>query len=76
MKNKESGFVIILLILGIALIGLIAVLYFTKGKNEEKSQYDQGQEALDQAKQINQQGIERSIQIQEQLDIQNELNTN
>ncbi len=75
MKNTESGFVMILLILGIAIIGLIAGLYFTKGENGEKSQYDQGQEAIDQAKEINQQGMEPSIQIQEQLDIQNELNT-
>jgi NADH:ubiquinone oxidoreductase subunit 3 (subunit A) len=75
MKNTQSGFVMILLILGIALIGLIAGLYFTKGKDEEKSQYEQGQEAIEQAREINQQGIERSMQIKEQLDIQNDINS-
>ncbi len=75
MKNTEQGFVMIVLIIGIALMALMMGLYFTKNGSEPKSQYDTGQEAIEQAKQINQQGIERSTQIQEQLEIQNELNS-
>lgn len=74
MKNTQSGFVMILIILGVALAAIIAGLYFTKGKNEEKSQYQQGQEAIEQAKEINQQGVERSMQIQEQINLQSDLN--
>lgn len=68
MKNSQSGFALVILIIGVALIAVIAATYFTKTKsNDQKTQYETGQEAIKQAEQIN---VESLIEAQ---NIQNEL---
>jgi hypothetical protein len=75
MNHNNSGFVLILLLITAAIIGLATAAYFIRGKEGQKSQYESGQEALEQAKDINQKSIEQSMQIKEQLDLQNSINS-
>lgn len=75
MKETQTGFTLILLIIALAIIALMTGLYFTRGTETQKSQYETGQGAIEQAREINQQGSQNSRQIQEQLELQNDLNT-
>ena len=65
----------ILLIIGLVLMMLMFGAYFLKSSETQKSQYDAGQEGIQQAKDVNQKSYQQSQQIQEQLEIQNEVNT-
>jgi uncharacterized protein (UPF0333 family) len=57
-----------LLILGLALLAIMATIYLTRSTKEgQKSQVQVQQEAIQQAKDIQQQNIEQSQRIQEQM---------
>lgn len=75
MNNSQTGFGLILLIIGLALIGVIFAFYFTRDGDEQQSQYETGQAAIEQARQINQ-GSQQTKQLEEQLELQNNLNSN
>ena len=68
MKNSQSGFALIILIIGVAFIAVMAAAYFTKtsGK-DQKTQYENGQEAIKQAEQINAQSLIDAQTIQNEL---------
>lgn len=75
MKDLQQGFGLILLIIGLALFAILFAVYFTRGGEQTKSQYEVGQEAIEQAREI-QQGSPQTKQLQEEIDIQNTLNAN
>lgn len=67
MKNQQ-GSLLIVLIISLAIVAVLTGLYFTKGSNGEKSQFEQGQEGIEQAKEINQQAVEQSNRIKLELE--------
>ncbi len=68
MKANQQGSLLIVLIIGIAIMAVLMGLYFTKDSNGEKSQFEQGQEGIEQAKDINQQSQEQSNRIKIELE--------
>jgi outer membrane lipoprotein-sorting protein len=76
MNNRQQGFMMVLVIIGLVLVTLMFGAYFAKNSETQKSQYDAGQEGIQQVKEINQKSYEQSQQIQEQLEMQNEVNAN
>ncbi len=77
MNKTQQGFGLILLIIGLALIGVMLAVYFTRGGGgQQKSQYDTGQEAIQQAREIQQGSSPQTKQLQEEIEIQNNLNAN
>ncbi len=57
-------------------MAILIGFYFTKGNGtNQKSQYETGQDAINQARGINQQGSAESKRIQQELELQNDLNT-
>jgi uncharacterized membrane protein len=74
MNNRQQGFMMVLVIIGLVLVTLMFGAYFAKNGETQKSQYDAGQKGIQQAKEINQKSYEQSQQIQEQLEMQNEVN--
>lgn len=68
MQNKQNGFGLIILIIGIALVAIFIAAYFTKTSSKnQKTQYETGQEAIQQAKQINADSLIEAKNIQNEL---------
>ncbi len=68
MKKSQQGIALLILIISLAIVAVLMGLYFTKGSNGNKSQYEQGQEGIEQAKQIQQKALEQSTQIKLDLE--------
>lgn len=62
------------MIVSIAIIAIIASIYFTQGKDGESSQYEKGQEGVEQAQEIYNNSVDYSKEVNEVLEIQNTLN--
>lgn len=75
MKQAQQGFGLIALIIVIAIIAIMAGFYFTGGPDEQKSELETGQDAVDQARGINQQSGTQARELQQQIELQNDLNT-
>lgn len=76
--QNQKGFGLILLIIGLALMGLLVVLYLTGSDppGNAKAPIEAGQEGIEQAKQINQDSQQYQSTVNQQLevqDIQNQL---
>lgn len=67
MKNQQ-GIALLILIISLAIVAVLVGLYLTKGPKGENSQFEQGQEGIEQAKDINQQGQEQSDRIKIELE--------
>ncbi len=68
-KNNQNGFLLISLILAIAIMAILAAVYYGGGKDGQKSQKQAGQNAIEQTKQNNE------LMNSQHLEIQNELNS-
>lgn len=66
--KKEAGFVFLVLILSIVIIAILFTLYFTDSGGKS-SPAKTGQDAIEQAKSNNQ------LQIEQNLEIQNQINS-
>ena len=75
MTTNQKGFTLIILLISIVIIAVIAGIYFTQGKDDEQAQYEKGQEGIEQAREINTKSYERAQQLNEQMEIQNDLNS-
>lgn len=67
MKN-QNGSLLIVLMISLAIMAILTALYFTRSSDGQKSQYEKGQEGLQQAEQIYQQGVEESNRIKVELE--------
>lgn len=70
MNKTQVGFGIIYLLITLALIGVLITLYFSRGNEQQQSQFETGQKAIQQAEEINQ-GTDQAKKLQEQLELQN-----
>ena len=68
-KTKNSGFLLISLLIVVAIAAILFALYFKKSNNSETSTYQAGQKGIEQAKENN------ANQYQQQIEMQNEINS-
>ena len=69
-KNSEqAGFLLIILIISIAIMALLAALYYKDSAGEKTSPAQVGKKAIEQTKDNN------LLQLNRQIEIQNELNS-
>lgn len=73
MKSYQKGFGLILLIGGLVLILAIISWYFIRTGDESKSQLETGQEAINQATEINNRSAEQAKQLNQELELQSEI---
>jgi NADH:ubiquinone oxidoreductase subunit 3 (subunit A) len=68
MKQAQSGFAMMLVIISLAIILIFAGFYFSRSSKNEASQYETGRQAIEDAKEINRQTKQQSAEIQKQLE--------
>jgi uncharacterized protein HemX len=68
-KKTQNGFLLVALLIGVVIILIIVGIYYGGTKEERQSRARTNQQAIDQAKDINQN------QLQQQIEIQNQLNS-
>lgn len=75
MKKLQQGFGMAFLIVSLAVLAIMIAMYFSRN-GLDKSQYELNQDAIQKAKEINQQRLEDSAAIKRQQELQQVLEEN